>query len=125
MASSPVTPMACRPWTLDGLCDDLIVSHHENNYGSAERALNAVRDRLATLDLETAPDYQFRSLKREELAAMGSVALHEVYFDSLGGDVGCAVAATLRERGFDARYLSGGLSAWYAAGGARALRPAI
>ena len=37
--------------------------------------------------------------------------------------VGCAVAATLRDRGFDARYLRGGLSAWYAAGGPRALRP--
>ena len=50
------------------------------------RALDAVRDRLAGLDLETTPDYELRALKREELAAMGSVALHELYFDSLGGD---------------------------------------
>jgi Fe-Mn family superoxide dismutase len=86
MVSQHVTPMACKPWTLNGLADDLIVSHYENQYGRAVRALNAVRDRLAALDLETAPDYELRSLKREELAAMGSVALHEVYFDSLGGD---------------------------------------
>jgi Fe-Mn family superoxide dismutase len=78
--------MACKPWTLNGLSDDLIVSHYENNYGSAARALNAVRERLAGLDLDNAPDYEIRSLKREELAAMGSVILHEVYFDSLGGD---------------------------------------
>ena len=33
------------------------------------------------------------------------------------------VTAALRERGFDAKYILGGLSAWYAAGGERALRP--
>jgi Fe-Mn family superoxide dismutase len=84
--SQHVAPMACKPWTLNGLSDDLIVSHYENNYGSAVRALNAVRDRLAGLELESTPDYELRSLKREELSAMGSVALHEVYFDCLGGD---------------------------------------
>lgn len=84
--SQHVAPMACKPWTLNGLSDELIVSHYENNYGSAVRALNSVRDRLASLELETVPAYELRSLKREELAAMGSVALHEVYFDSLGGD---------------------------------------
>jgi superoxide dismutase, Fe-Mn family len=86
MVSQHVAPIPCKPWTLDGLPDDLIVSHYENNYGSAVRALNAVRDRLADLDMETTPDYELRSLKREELAAMGSVALHEIYFESLGGD---------------------------------------
>jgi superoxide dismutase, Fe-Mn family len=38
-----------------------------------------------------------------------------------GFHVGCSVTAALCERGFDAKYLRGGLSAWYAAGGARAL----
>jgi hypothetical protein len=38
--------------------------------------------------------------------------------------VGCNVTRALRERGFDARYVRGGLSAWYAAGGARAMQPA-
>ncbi len=33
------------------------------------------------------------------------------------------VAAALRERGFDAKYIRGGLSAWYAAGGEQALKP--
>ncbi len=33
------------------------------------------------------------------------------------------VTAELRQRGFDAKYIRGGLSSWYAAGGERALRP--
>jgi len=41
---------------------------------------------------------------------------------SYGFNVGCAVTATLRERGFDARFLRGGLSGSYAAGGARSPR---
>src|SRR5262249_22904888 len=40
-----------------------------------------------------------------------------------GFDVGRNVTKTLIERGFDARFLRGGVSAWYAARGARALRP--
>lgn len=41
-----------------------------------------------------------------------------------GFHVGCNTARTLRERGFDARYIRGGVSAWYAAGGPRAMQPA-
>jgi Fe-Mn family superoxide dismutase len=40
-----------------------------------------------------------------------------------GFHVGCGVTAVLRDRGFDARFLRGGLSAWYGIGGARKLRP--
>ena len=43
---------------------------------------------------------------------------------SYGFDVGRNVAKTLIERGFDARFVRGGMAAWYASGGARALRPA-
>jgi Fe-Mn family superoxide dismutase len=45
-----------------------------------------------------------------------------VVYCSYGFNVGCAVAGVLRERGFDARYVRGGLSAWYASGGERALK---
>jgi Fe-Mn family superoxide dismutase len=48
------------------------------------RSLNAVRERLAALDLATVPGHEIRALKQEELAATGSVALHELYFGSLG-----------------------------------------
>ena len=40
-----------------------------------------------------------------------------------GFDVGRNVTKTLIERGFDARFVRGGISAWYASGGARALKP--
>ena len=40
-----------------------------------------------------------------------------------GFDVGCNVTNTLIERGFDGRFVRGGIAAWYASGGARALRP--
>ena len=42
---------------------------------------------------------------------------------SWGFDVGRNVTKTLIERGFDARFVRGGISAWYATGGPRALRP--
>jgi Fe-Mn family superoxide dismutase len=42
---------------------------------------------------------------------------------SYGFDVGRNVAKTLIERGFDALFVRGGIAAWYASGGARALRP--
>ena len=42
-----------------------------------------------------------------------------------GFHVGCNVTRALRERGFDAQYVRGGVSAWYAAGGARAMRPPV
>ena len=54
-----------------------------------------------------------------ELSTDRPVAVYCAY----GFHVGCNVTRTLRERGFDARYVRGGVSAWYAAGGGRALRP--
>jgi superoxide dismutase, Fe-Mn family len=83
-----VVPIACKPWTLNGLSDRLIVSHYEDTYGAAVQTLNAIRERLAALDWAATPSHEIRALKREELAAIGSVALHELYFSSLGGDGG-------------------------------------
>ena len=34
-----IAPMPCKPWTLIGLSDNLIVSHYEDNYGAAVRSL--------------------------------------------------------------------------------------
>ena len=81
-----IAPIPCKPWALNGLSERLIVSHYENTYGAAVRSLNEIRDALSTLDLTAVPGYQVRALKHEELVAMGSVALHELYFGSLGGD---------------------------------------
>jgi Fe-Mn family superoxide dismutase len=84
----PIAPIACKPWALNGLSERLLVSHYENDYAAAVRSLNAIRAKLDGLDLVSAPGYEIRALKREELAAMGSVFLHELYFGTLGGDGG-------------------------------------
>jgi Fe-Mn family superoxide dismutase len=81
-----IKPIHCRPWTLSGLSLKLIESHYENNYGGAVRRLNAISEQLAALDFATAPGYVINGLKREELVAMNSMLLHELYFASLGGD---------------------------------------
>ncbi len=80
-----VRPLLLKPQWMNGLSERLLVSHYENNYGGALRRLNAIRARLAVLDWEQAPVFEINGLKREELMASGSVILHEVYFESLGG----------------------------------------
>lgn len=79
-------PIFCRPWLLNGLSAKLIESHYENNYGGALRRLNAITAQLESLDLEKTPGYVLNGLKREELVALNSTLLHELYFASLGGD---------------------------------------
>jgi superoxide dismutase, Fe-Mn family len=80
-----VRPFLLKPQWMNGLSERLLVSHYVNNYGGAVRRLNAIRARLATLDWARTPVFEINSLKREELIAAGSVILHEVYFESLGG----------------------------------------
>ncbi len=78
-----LTPMHCRPWLLSGLSLKLIESHYENNYGGALRRLNAISEKLESLDLAKAPGYVINGLKRDELIALNSTLLHELYFASL------------------------------------------
>jgi Fe-Mn family superoxide dismutase len=103
-----VTPLPFKPNRLDGLSERLLVSHYENNYGGALRRLNAITDRLSMLDWPSAPVFEINGLKREELIAAGSVILHEVYFDGLGGPGGDPEGnlATALERDF------GSLARW-------------
>src|SRR5258706_16060349 len=76
----------CRPWTLNGLSPKLIESHYENNYGGALRRLNTITAQLEALDYASAPGYVINGLKREELVALNSTLLHELYFASMGGE---------------------------------------
>src|SRR5262249_57100989 len=80
-----LTPIHCRPWLLNGLSVKLIESHYENIYGGALRRLNAITKELDSLDFENAPGHAINGLKREELVALNSTLLHELYFASLGG----------------------------------------
>src|SRR6266702_1894817 len=79
-----IKPLSCDPTTLKGLSEKLIVSHWENNYGGAVKRLNAITAQLAALDFATAPVFVVNGLKREELIAMNSMILHELFFASLG-----------------------------------------
>ena len=81
-----LAPIFCRPWLLNGMSLKLIESHYENNYGGAMRRLNTITEKLETLDYATAPPYIVNGLKRDELIALNSTLLHELYFASLGGD---------------------------------------
>jgi Fe-Mn family superoxide dismutase len=69
---------------MNGLSERLLVSHYENNHGGALRRLNAIRAPSCGARLGT-PVFEINGLKREELIAAGSVILHEIYFESLGG----------------------------------------
>ena len=79
-----LTPIHCRPWLLNGLSTRLIESHYENNYGGALRRLNAITEKLESLDFAKTPGYMINGLKRQELIALNSTLLHELYFASLG-----------------------------------------
>jgi Fe-Mn family superoxide dismutase len=81
-----IAPLFCRPWTLNGISPRLIESHYENNYGAALNRLNAIAEELDALDPVTTPAHVINRLKQEEMAALNSTLLHELYFASLGGD---------------------------------------
>jgi len=79
-----IKPLPIDPKSIKGLSEKILVSHHDNNYAGAVRRLNAIATQLAALDFAMAPVFQVNGLKREELIAMNSMILHELYFDGLG-----------------------------------------
>lgn len=79
-----IRPLSCDPAKLKGLSERLVKSHYENNYGGAVKRLNAITEQLASLEFEKAPVFVVNGLKREQLIAMNSMILHELYFDGLG-----------------------------------------
>ncbi len=77
-------PLSCDPARIKGMSERLIVSHYENNYGGAVKRLNVIEEKLAELDYGSAPVFVVNGLKREQLVAMNSMILHELFFDGLG-----------------------------------------
>jgi Fe-Mn family superoxide dismutase len=72
---------------LNNLSARLIESHWSNNYGGSVKALNETNRRLAAaLADPDLPAFTYDDLKREHLMRTGSVVLHELYFENLGGD---------------------------------------
>lgn len=85
-AHQPV-PLKFDPAKLDGLSERLIKSHWENNYIGSVKTLNTIETRLAAAMADPdLPPVVYGGLKREELHRTGSVVLHEIYFDGLGGN---------------------------------------
>ena len=80
-------PLPFDPAHLTGLSEKLIRSHWENNYGGSVKALNAIKQKLSqALADKDVPPFVYNDLKREHLMRTGSVVLHELYFENLGGD---------------------------------------
>jgi Fe-Mn family superoxide dismutase len=77
-------PLTCDPARIKGMSERLILSHYENNYGGAVKRLNLIDEKLAELDYANAPSFLINGLKREQLIAMNSMILHELFFDGLG-----------------------------------------
>ena len=80
-------PLPFDAGKLKGLSANLIESHWANNYSGSVKTLNAVNDKLnqALANTDT-PAFLYNDLKREHLIRTGSVILHELYFDNLGGN---------------------------------------
>jgi superoxide dismutase, Fe-Mn family len=79
-----VKPLLCDPARIKGMSERLIISHYENNYGGAVKRLNLIEEKLAELDYANAAGFLINGLKREQLIAMNSMCLHELFFDGLG-----------------------------------------
>lgn len=76
-------PLPFDPKTIPGLSEKLLVSHHDNNYAGAVNRIAAIEAQVAALD-PAAAGFFYNGLKREELIAMNSMILHELYFSCLG-----------------------------------------
>ncbi len=80
-----IKPLKFDPKTLRGISEKVIVSHHDNNYAGAVKKLNLIQKQVAALPKDAHP-IELGALKKEELIALNSKLLHELYFDNLGGD---------------------------------------
>jgi len=79
-----IKPLSCDPAWIKGMSERRIVSHYENNYCGAVKRLNLIEEQLAGLDYAKAAGFAINGLKREQLIAMNSMILHELFFDGLG-----------------------------------------
>jgi Fe-Mn family superoxide dismutase len=80
-----MVPLPFAANSLQGISAELITSHHDNNYGSAVKNLNAVEKDLAQISKNT-PPFIVHGLRERELNFRNSKMLHEYYFGNLGGD---------------------------------------
>lgn len=93
-------PLSCNPAAISGMSEKIILSHYENNYGGAVKRLNAIEAQLAELDWSAATVFAINGLKREQMIAMNSMLLHEVFFDSLGASQASAALSARLDADF-------------------------
>jgi Fe-Mn family superoxide dismutase len=91
-------PLRFAPGSLHGISEQMIKSHHDNNYAGAVRNLNKIEAELAKVTAETPPAV-VAALRDRELVFRNSVTLHELYFGNLGGSgpASGGVASVLQE----------------------------
>jgi len=85
------------------LSKDQLTPHHQAHYGGALKSLLQIETELEGADRSKASaNYApIRELKKEEVHAMNSVILHELYFDGMsaaGGNPGDAAQDALKKR---------------------------
>jgi Fe-Mn family superoxide dismutase len=85
------------------LSKEQLTPHHQAHYGGALKSLLQIETELEGADRSKAnANYSpLRELNREEVHAMNSVVLHELYFDGMsaaGGDPGEAARDVLKKR---------------------------
>ena len=73
-------PLPFDPKAINGLSEKLLKSHHARNYSGAVKRLGVIQTQLAGMDYQAAKGFTLNGLKREELMALNSMILHEVYF---------------------------------------------
>lgn len=97
-------PKALKYEALAGfLSKEQLTPHHQAHYGGALKSLLQIEQELEGADRSKAnANYSpIRELRREEVHAMNSVVLHELYFDGLtptSGDPGEAAQDLLKQR---------------------------
>lgn len=80
-----VKPLPFDPAKLRGISEKVIVSHHQNNYSGAVKKLNVIQKQIISMP-QSAHPIEYGALKKEELIALNSKLMHELYFGNLGGD---------------------------------------
>src|SRR5881394_3008373 len=85
------------------LSKDQLTPHHQAHYGGALKSLLQIETEMEGADRSKAnANYSaVREMKKEEVHAMNSVILHELYFDGMaaaGGDPGEAAQDVLKKR---------------------------
>jgi superoxide dismutase, Fe-Mn family len=108
-----IEALSCDPARIKGMSERLIVSHYENNYCGAVKRLNQIEEQLAELDYAKAASFLINGLKREQLIAMNSMILHELFSSTGSGSKANLVrVCATRWREISDRSSAGGRSSW-------------